>query len=525
MLWLPPGTALNADGAAMSPARFVFWVHWHPYEGGKLRLPNMRIVAVLAVLTLSSPALADMKCVQQGLTDLGFSPGPVDGAIGKRTVDAANLFKANAGLSLETLTTGNSTEWCSAIADFAKSPAAKSISSLDLLSEPDNKLSEKQLQRLWDAYKTAKECSAHPILAKSYPYKLPIQDRDELANASWATPFTATTGAKSCLVFPTRLRPPKPLVAIELDEAYGERVLALDEAATWFRTMTNYFRYSGDPVARELLRKAVVSWAESDALGKGIRVSWGSRPVDYQVIASILSITVAVAAIAPDIGADDRATIGPWLQDLVAQVGRSEWGFRTDNKHLMRTYLTMLWGLVVGDDHPVQEAIFAYKRAIHEMRPDGSWPVDSQRGAMGLHYGSAGTSHLVMIATALKIARNIDLFSYEVDGRSVHTAVDWVVYSIKEPTAANGKYAISCPDGGDRFGSIEKPDMSFVSEAGYLQAYAELFPERESSQFISEKFARSAALDEEKNGGSPACQFGTASGPVDLKPLVMPKGL
>lgn len=490
-----------------------------------MTLLNLRIAATLAVLTISSPALADMSCVQQGLVDLGFNPGPVDGEIGRRTVEAANLFKSNAGLALETLSKQNSSDWCSAITEFAKSPAAKTISSFDLVSEPDNKLSDKQLQRLWDAYKTAKECSAHPIYAKSYAYKLPQRDQEAFSNTSWATPFTATTGAKACLVFPTRLRPPKPLVEIELDEAYGERVFALDEAATWFRTMTNYFRYSGDPVARELLRKAVTSWAESGALGKGIRVSWGTRPVDYQVIASILSVTAAVAAIAPDITADERKIIGPWLQDLVAQVGRSEWGHRTDNKHLMRTYLTMLWGLVVGDDHPVQEAIFAYKRAIHEMRPDGSWPVDSQRGAMGLHYGSAGTSHLVMIATALKVARNIDLFSYDVEGRSVHTAVDWVVYGIKEPAAANRKYAISCPDGGDRFGSVENPDMSFVPQAGYLQAYAELFPERESSLYISEKFARSAALDEEKNGGSPACQFGTVSGPVDLKPLVMPKGL
>ncbi len=44
-----------------------------------------------------------------------------------------------------------------------------------------------------------------------------------------------------------------------------------------------------------------------------------------------------------------------------------------------------------------------------------------------------------------------DLFSYNVDGRSLHNGADFVIKSIKEPSKINSIYAISCPDGGDRW--------------------------------------------------------------------------
>ena len=122
-----------------------------------------RIVAALVVLCGSAwavPALADVACVQQQLTDLGFDPGPVDGSLGKRTVNAATLFAANAGLSMDTLRKGNADAWCEAITAFAATPAAKTITTLDLVSEPAGILSERDTRRQWDAYKTAKECFA-----------------------------------------------------------------------------------------------------------------------------------------------------------------------------------------------------------------------------------------------------------------------------------------------------------------------------------------------------------------------------
>lgn len=482
-------------------------------------VPALLFAAVLS----ATPAWANVTCVQQGLVDLGFDPGPVDGALGKKTVTAASLFAANAGLTIEPLTKNNSDAWCTAITDFAKTPEAATISRLDLVSEPDGILSERDTQRLWNAYKTAKECMAGPTYGEGYAYKLPLRDPEAFAAEPWTSPFTPVKGAPECSVPAPALQTPKPMSVIVLDESDGERVETVDRAATWFRKTTNYYRYTRDPAAFTLLRDALLDWAENDGLGKGIRVSWGQKPVDYQMMSTILAFTATVAEIAPELTADDRAVIGPWLQDLLKQVAASQWGQRQDNKQFMRTYTTMLWGLIIGDDRPVQEAIFTFKRAIHDMRPDGSWPFDSQRGGMGLSYNSAAASHIVMIATALKRARNIDLFSYEVEGRSVHTTVDWVVRTMQDPVGANRQYAIPCPDSGDRFGSIDNPNMYYRDVAGYLLAYAELFPERASSQFIVDYFKNLSTPDEEKNAGTPSCQFTLNSGQVSLPPLVLPE--
>jgi hypothetical protein len=470
-----------------------------------------------------TPALADVTCVQQGLTNLGFDPGPVDGALGKKTVGAAALLAANAGLSIEPLTKANADVWCTAITNFAETPEAKTISHLDLVSEPDAVLSERDQKRLWDAYKTASECFAHPTYGAGFGYKLPELRQEQFEATPWSSPFTAVTGAAECKVAPGRLLPPAPISKVVLDESYGERLEDIDAAASWFRQLTTYYRYSDDPIALELLRTALVNWAKEDGLGSGIHVSWGKKPVDYQMMATIVSFATTAAQIGPHLTAEERGVVGPWLNDLIKQVAASYWRDRTDNKQFMRAYTALLWGLITGDDRPVQDAIFTYKLAIHDMRPDGSWPIDSQRGAMGLLYNSGAASNIVMIATALKSARDIDLFSYEVDGRSVHDAVDWVVHSLRDPAAANRTYAISCPDSGDRFGSIEAPVTQFAEEAGYLLAYAGLFPDRESSAFIREFYADRPTPDSERYGGAAGCQFALNGGTPLLEPLVMPE--
>jgi hypothetical protein len=487
---------------------------------------NLRLLffPVLAFLFVAaSPALADVACVQDQLTRLGFDPGPIDGELGNRTISAAHLFAKNASLTLDALTTTNSNEWCTAISTFAASPAARNIVTLDLSSEPAGILSDRDQKRLWEAYSTAPKCFDHPTYGEGRPLIVPKLTSKELGEESWTSPYTAVRGAAQCQTSAGSLVIPRPITTVRLDEAYGERQHDVDIAATWFRRLTTYLRLSDDPVVRTQLKQGIIEWARAGGLGKGIHVSWGAKPVDYQMMAAILSILSATAEVARDFSPEERAIVGPWLNALVAEMGASHWKDRSDNKAYMRTYAALIWGLMVGDDRPVEAAIEVYKLAIHDMRPDGSWPIDSQRGGMGLHYNSGDTAQIVLIATALKLAREVDLFSYAVDGRSVHTAVEFVLRSIKDPVATNRQYAIKCPEGGDRFGSVDNPSMSFVEEAGYLTAYANLFPETEASRYILNNLASEGKNDSEKSGGVPACLFALTGGEVNLAPLAMPE--
>ena len=107
---------------------------------------------------------------------------------------------------------------------------------------------------------------------------------------------------------------------------------------------------------------------------------------------------------------------------------------------------------------------------------------------MGIDYNSKSYGYLLMMASILKGKAGEDLFLYHVDGRSLHNGADFVIKSIKEPSKMNSIYAISCPDGGDRWGTIEKPSTYFIENATNMMVYAKQFPLNENSDFIMRRY-------------------------------------
>ena len=412
-----------------------------------------------------------------------------------------------------------------AMMDTAVARAA-AVKSLDTTSEPAGVLSPANQKKLWNAYKIAKECFEHPNYDPGTPQQVPSHPASYFQSTPWKSPFPTSIGSPGCATSPPRpLATPDVVSTVKLDEHYGERQDSVDGAEVWFRTMDTYFRFTRDPVAKQLLHDAVLQWAKGNGLAKGIHVSWGHKPVDYQMMTAIMSILVATADVSDTFSPAERAVIGPWLNGLVAQSAASYWKDREDDKAFMKTDIALLWGIMIGDNKPIQDAITNYKLAIHDMRPDGSWPIDSQRGGMGLGYDILSTAQLIMIATLLKNAEGVDLFDYAVDGRSLHNAVDWVVAGIKAPGKTNSVYAIPCSAGGDRWGSIDKPNTyEFGTGGGALMLYASYFPDRDSSKFITSNYSSPIGHDLETVGGNMACQFATTNGklPSLIQPLVMP---
>ena len=84
-----------------------------------------------------------------------------------------------------------------------------------------------------------------------------------------------------------------------------------------------------------------------------------------------------------------------------------------DNKAYLTSYITLIWGLMIDDLKAVQHSIDVVKLAVHDMRPDGSFPIDTQRSGMGLKYNSDSYGYLLMMASLLKDATGKDLFNYD----------------------------------------------------------------------------------------------------------------
>lgn len=201
----------------------------------------------------------------------------------------------------------------------------------------------------------------------------------------------------------------------------------------------------------------------------------------------VVAILTTTAAIGPDLEDQDRVIVGSWLNKIVKKIAANKF-YQQDNKSYMSAYITMLWGLMTQDFDAVQKTIDVVKLAIHDMRPDGSFPTDSQRSGMGLHYSSMATGHLVMMSALIYSNTQQDLFSYTVKGRSIHNAVNFILNGIKNPVITNQLYATSCPGGGDRWGTVTNPSMSFSLRATYLVAYAKLFPNSPNADFINDYF-------------------------------------
>jgi len=372
---------------------------------------------------------------------------------------------------------------------FSNIGYAKNVSSfedLDLTSKPKKILSKSKTKAMWNVHETAKECGDHPTFAKGFGYKLKKHKEDFFLKNNWVSPFNNFADKDKHEV--SLKIAPKPLEVIKLNESYGEEVAEANFATNYFQEAAYIGRVDNSDENINKIKLVLLDWAKKDALRKGINVSWGNKPVDWQMMVLINSILTTTATIADTFDAEERKILGPWLNKLVRKVAKSSWRQRQDNKAYFTSYITLIWGLMVNDLKAVQHSIEVVKLAVHDMRPDGSFSTDTQRGGMGLKYNSDSYGYLLMMASLLKDATGKDLFNYEVDSRSLHNGADFVIQGILHPSKTNQKYAIPCPDSGDRWGSVEKSSTSFIKSSTYLMVYVSKFPDYKNSDVVIKKF-------------------------------------
>ena len=271
--------------------------------------------------------------------------------------------------------------------NHSKSSEIKSFENLDLASIPKKVLSERDTQSLWNAYKTAPECFEHPTYGKGFGYQLKKISKNDFKNTEWITPFfKLDENFKHEIKLTGTI--PKPIITVKLDETYGEENVEVNKAREFFKKAAYVVRIGDSDSEVEKVKTVLLDWAKNNALKEGINVSWGANPVDWQMMMLINSILTTTAAMGEELNADERQIIGPWLNTLVQKVAKSRWKDRQDNKAYLTSYMTLIWGLMVNDLKAVQNSIDVVKLAVHDMRPDGSFPIDTQRGGMGIDYNN-----------------------------------------------------------------------------------------------------------------------------------------
>ena len=485
----------------------------------------MRVIASTALLVavlFSSPALADVTCVQRELTELGYDPGPIDGDLGGRTREAAAAFAAAVGLTMPALSSDTSTQWCVTLRRHAagdaalNSPVVNGLSAFDFdpESEPDGLLSEERLEASWTLQERAKRCFDHEPTAKSTGYRLNVLGAEALGELTIQSPFPAAADQSGCSShFPmSHDSAPEPLVDIDLNDEFFQHTAGVADIIKWFAGATMRARSERSAEhAGPMLKDALVAWADANSLRRGLMEPDGRR-VDWEISTLIATLVHAYAESLDLMSAEERGKVGAWLNKLVAKVAANTYGdWRSQNRPVLDALAALTWGLTVGDHGAVENAIKVYKLTIHDMRPDGSHVIDSTRSGVALHANQMATGNLVMIASALKASLGLDLFAYEVDGRSIHTAVEYVLNTMDEPSL-NKKYAIACDDAA---GTIDNPNMSWVNPDlngqelpnAYLLVYASMFPDNESAKRINSRYGSlyTSPLRYQPFGASPVC--------------------
>jgi poly(beta-D-mannuronate) lyase len=163
----------------------------------------------------------------------------------------------------------------------------------------------------------------------------------------------------------------------------------------------------------------------------------------YQVEWTLSSISLAWSVVRTDpaISAAQRAQIEQWMHAVTEYMFSQDphAGDRENNHAYWRALCATSVGILTSDDKMYRRGLAQYARAIGQMNPDGSLPLEMARHENALHYQSFALAPLVMIAE-LAARQGVDLYSVRVNGHTIDDAVDFLVRASSDATLVK-KYA------------------------------------------------------------------------------------
>src|ERR1700761_681266 len=154
----------------------------------------------------------------------------------------------------------------------------------------------------------------------------------------------------------------------------------------------------------------------------------------YQVEWTLSSISLAYSVVQSDsaISADQRKLILKWMHDVTEymfdQDPHPDDHSHENNHAYWRALCATSVGVLTSDDRLYRRGLEQYVRAIGQMNPDGSLPLEMARHENALHYQSFALTPLVIIAE-LAERQGTDLYSIRSNGHTIVDAVDFLVHA------------------------------------------------------------------------------------------------
>ncbi len=326
----------------------------------------------------------------------------------------------------------------------------------------------------------------------------------------------------------------KPITDLQGKARYG----GTDKTVTDFDWSVTHLSAAafgaGDRTAAKDLRALLVNWSRVGAM---TRIRDDRKGSNHNVLFGLKrSLNTVIPAWSmfrddPVLEPNKRAEIEAWIGQLVALADvntgtkksrdkvrncpGNENNSNCNNHRYLRDSMNAMWGALSGDDARFQKGIERYVVALAQMRPDGSLPLETQRGARALWYQRHGVTNLVVIA---EVAANqgYDLYALKgPQGADLHTAVDFLMRGIADPSLVLDYAKANYRPGPSN--NWREQDLGFLIPRGrnrymaWAEPYMRRFPHHPNTQALRNLVHEDIALVDQRPlaariaGGNATC--------------------
>jgi hypothetical protein len=272
---------------------------------------------------------------------------------------------------------------------------------------------------------------------------------------------------------------------------------------------------AGDDGRCEDIIRLLSDWAAADALEPAIspRASGEFDNISWMANSLLRSFIFAYADARQLVPVDpaEEAVVLDWLKRRIDQYnyihsaghGPGSIRYTEASNHALAAMMPgMAFGALVGDRSMMEGAFETWQLALSEMRPDGSLPTETKRGARSLQYSNFQLAQLISTAEVAQ-AQGIDLYGQASPEQSIPKAVDFLLDAYEDFDVVAGYAEVNEGSPSDDYTIPYIIQMHF----GWMPAYYEQFGadeniDRMSTMMIDPRICSPEAEDENKLSGA-----------------------
>ena len=200
----------------------------------------------------------------------------------------------------------------------------------------------------------------------------------------------------------------------------------------------------------------------------------------------------------------DRATIEAWLVKLALQADIHP---GDNNLGTTRGAADMMLGLMVGDDARYQKGVqTGFIAQLAAMRPDGSFPLETDRGRAALQLQSRNIA-LLLYAAEIAASQGQNLYGTRVGDKGIDDAIRFLLAAsdnnalVDVYAAANRNPTKQYPV----FAPMSQADLVDSTARSWAMLYSERFPRSELTAEIRAKIPFGSRVSNDAVGGNVSC--------------------